>query len=550
MAAIALIKFTQGLVVGDPGVALAGDADVEVVIENDTITDIQSWKIDLLYAPPGGLVVAGTLATGNSSTPSASFTPSATPGSYRVLLTVYTGPDLSGSSNRDIRVFAVPDTNGFIFPPYQQLPPKLPVLGSGLPGEKPDEMNFGNQPYGWDGAGDDGLMLEFMRRVAQNFGGGTARDSRFWDPSNDDGTYTGTQPILNGTAFTAVVNRQNLWAADSSDYVVTMPALGVGDHNKIVAFREAGLGNQGSVGSLIVTPQGATTINFGNQSGLASLRVTGLGSLHVFRYDEGFDKFWYEDGAHALSGRELRNVLGVFKPSVDNCGLEVPNAITDDVDVVVSGDFNRAIYVIIQADVNFAVLTGIDASGRDNPDFCPIKWCRVVGSKILLIDSNVDGAASAAENKFTGIAVNSLALSPGDWFLLHYIHDLNLWGIINAPDTSSLRVTRSPTVDGEGSDIGFGEILRVDLSGSDDPVTINMPSSPYPGARVTVIRIDDNDTAILSIDGVGENLQDPVTFGSGSPTPVPASSQADWIYDETVPIWRLWPFVPIAAPPP
>lgn len=166
MAAVALIRFTQGLTVGAPGVALAGVAGVPVNVQNDSPTDIQSWKIDLVYVPPGSAVVMGTLATGNSNTPFASFTPDAVPGSYRLLLTVYTGAGQSGSSNKDIRVFGVPDSNGFIYPPYQQLPPKLPVLGSGDTGEKPDELNFGNQAYGWDGEGSEGLLLDFMRQVS------------------------------------------------------------------------------------------------------------------------------------------------------------------------------------------------------------------------------------------------------------------------------------------------------------------------------------------------------------------------------------------------
>lgn len=171
MAAVALIKFAQGLNIGLPGVALQGSPSVIVDIENDSAIDIQSWKIDMVYVPPGSLVPMGTMATGNSNTPFAQFTPDSVPGSYRVLLTVYAGLNQTGQSNKDIRCFAVPDSNGFIFPPYQQLPPKLPVLGSGIIGEKPDEMNFGGQPYGWDGVGTEGLLLDFMRQVSSSLGG-------------------------------------------------------------------------------------------------------------------------------------------------------------------------------------------------------------------------------------------------------------------------------------------------------------------------------------------------------------------------------------------
>lgn len=165
MAATALIKFTQGLTVGSPGVAFVGVAAVAVAISNDSPTDIQSWKVDLVYVPPDSGLAPGTLAAGNSSTPAANFTPDVA-GSYRVVLTVYTGPGQAGGSDKDIRVFAVPDELGFIYPPYQQLPPKLPVTGSGLVGSKPDELNVGGQPYGWDGDGTDGLLLDFIKSVS------------------------------------------------------------------------------------------------------------------------------------------------------------------------------------------------------------------------------------------------------------------------------------------------------------------------------------------------------------------------------------------------
>jgi hypothetical protein len=166
MAAIALIQFTQGFNVGAAGEAMLGEANTLVSIANNSPVDIQSWKIDLVYVPPGSAVSIGTLASGNSNTPAASFTPDDVPGCYRVVLTVWTGVGQTGTSNKDIRCFAVPDTSELILPPYQQLPAKLPVLGSGLPGEKPDELNFFGQTYGWSGSGDDGLLLDFIRQAS------------------------------------------------------------------------------------------------------------------------------------------------------------------------------------------------------------------------------------------------------------------------------------------------------------------------------------------------------------------------------------------------
>jgi len=170
MAVTALIKFTQGLSVGTPGVAQAGVPSVQVDVENDNPTDIQSWKIDMLYVPPGSTVPMGTLATGNTSMPYANFLPDGVPGSYRIQVAVYSDINQLGVVNKDIRCFVVKDVNGFVFPPYQELPKKLPVLGSGIPGEKPDELNLDGQPYGWDGVGTEGLVLDFMRRVSANMG--------------------------------------------------------------------------------------------------------------------------------------------------------------------------------------------------------------------------------------------------------------------------------------------------------------------------------------------------------------------------------------------
>lgn len=172
MAATALIKFTQGALVGAAGEALVGVPGVQVDIENDDPTDVQSWKIDLVYVPPGsGVAITTPLAQGNGAVPFASFTPDATPGCYRVFLYVYSSINQTGTSNVDARCFAIPDVLGKIYPPYQQLPAKLPVTGSGVVGEKPDEMNFGGQPYGWAGEGTDGLLLDFIRSTVSIMAG-------------------------------------------------------------------------------------------------------------------------------------------------------------------------------------------------------------------------------------------------------------------------------------------------------------------------------------------------------------------------------------------
>jgi hypothetical protein len=182
MAAVALLKFKQGALIGPDGEALIVAPSVQVDIENSDNTDIQSWRLNLVYTPPGGGVAIALPLAENpaSATPASNVTPDATPGCYRIQLIVYEGPSYTGDSDEDIRNFAVPDpVYGIVFPSYQVLPAKLPILGTGLPGEKPDELNFGGQPYGWDGEGTEGLLLQFMRDVvAGTIGGGGGGERR------------------------------------------------------------------------------------------------------------------------------------------------------------------------------------------------------------------------------------------------------------------------------------------------------------------------------------------------------------------------------------
>ena len=166
--ATALLKLTQGAVIGD-GEAIKGVASVAVDVENSDNTGVKSWRIDLVYTPPGStLPIQEPLAlNANDSTPYATFTPDGVPGCCRLVLKVYPEINYGGDENVDIRNFALPEpVFGFVYPPYQALPPKLPVLGSGAPNSKPDELNFGGQAYGWDGEGDEGLLLYFMKQVA------------------------------------------------------------------------------------------------------------------------------------------------------------------------------------------------------------------------------------------------------------------------------------------------------------------------------------------------------------------------------------------------
>jgi len=175
-APIALIKFVQGLVEGNPGEAMAGVPGTVVEVRNNDNDNVQSWRINLVYTPPGSSVsVASPLAQNAADNePLALFTPDTIPGSYRLQLFVYSGTGFSGVSEQDIRNFVVPDPDhDIIFPPYQMLPPKLPLPGTGYENEKPDELNIGGQPFGWDGYGNDGLVLDFMRKTVTGTFAGT-----------------------------------------------------------------------------------------------------------------------------------------------------------------------------------------------------------------------------------------------------------------------------------------------------------------------------------------------------------------------------------------
>ena len=160
MAATALIRFVQSILVGPNGQALIGTIGVTVTVENSDNTDVAEWLIELLYVEPNsilGPIPPGTpviLGQAINNTPSATFDPDVS-GSYRVRLTVW---DALGTPNVDIRVFSVPlPGHGIILPPYQKRPDPLPLPGSGNPAAKPEEMNFDDQPYGW--CGDDSHQL-------------------------------------------------------------------------------------------------------------------------------------------------------------------------------------------------------------------------------------------------------------------------------------------------------------------------------------------------------------------------------------------------------
>lgn len=161
MPATALLKFTQGAYVGANGRALIVDAGTAVSIANSNNSQVQSFRVELLYGPPESTfaitpgVQAPTLLAEGNGIPAASITPQvAIAGCYRIRLTVWAGVNYTGQKDVDIRNIAVPTPNKrFIKPPYQKFPDPLPLAGEGKPGEKPDELNFEDLRWGWSGPG-------------------------------------------------------------------------------------------------------------------------------------------------------------------------------------------------------------------------------------------------------------------------------------------------------------------------------------------------------------------------------------------------------------
>ena len=170
MAAVALIKFTQGAHTDAAGVAVLGAYGdfSSVAVTNGDNTDVVQWRIYLLDAPP----TSANYPLGNqpqllgsavNGTPTVTFFPDVA-GSYRIMLEV---EDALGAVDRDIRNFGIPDERGFVRPPYQKnvdpLPLALPVILTDLPRPvKPDEQNYSNQPRGWAGSGGVGQLEQFF----------------------------------------------------------------------------------------------------------------------------------------------------------------------------------------------------------------------------------------------------------------------------------------------------------------------------------------------------------------------------------------------------
>jgi hypothetical protein len=192
MAISALLQFTQGTNVGAQGCALVVTAGTPVVIRNSNNISTQSYRLELCYAPPGSTyaftpgTTAPTILAQSNGAPSFSFTPDVA-GCYRFRLTVWNGFGYTGQPDVDIRNIGIVFANGLIAPSYQKFPDPLPLPGTVLPGAKPGELNFGGQPYGWQGDGDPSrpLLYQALQAIGSGGGGGSVSVT---EPLAGDGT--------------------------------------------------------------------------------------------------------------------------------------------------------------------------------------------------------------------------------------------------------------------------------------------------------------------------------------------------------------------------
>jgi hypothetical protein len=142
----ALTKFTQGINTAPAGIAAVGNlAGGPVIITNGNDSGIDNWTFEILDVPVGSSLSTGVIGSGVTNF--ASFTPDVS-GCYRVRLIV---SDLIGNFDVDIRNFGVPNSNGWIIPPYQKNPDPIDLS------IKSDELNFNSQGRGW-ADGVEGLL--------------------------------------------------------------------------------------------------------------------------------------------------------------------------------------------------------------------------------------------------------------------------------------------------------------------------------------------------------------------------------------------------------
>lgn len=129
MVATANIIITQNALTNGPGVSMIGAGGLLVSLSNLSDVGIVQWVWELLDVPEGSALVPGVIGVAATS----SFTPDLpeTPGCYKIKLSVQ-GSD--GSTDCDVRNFAVATGQGWILPPLRA---------------SADELNFPGNTRGW-----------------------------------------------------------------------------------------------------------------------------------------------------------------------------------------------------------------------------------------------------------------------------------------------------------------------------------------------------------------------------------------------------------------
>lgn len=404
MAATALIQFVQGATVGTPGQAVAGVAGALVSIANDDPTDILSWRIDLVYVPPASGLAVGTLATGNGNVPAASFTPDV-PGSYRVILYVYTQIGQTGTVDVDIRNFAVPDVLGIVYPPYQELPAKLPILGSGSDREKPDELNFNNQAFGWSGNGADGLVHQFIVLTSSRLAGvwqepvldkdltappgGPSTGDRYlvgtggsgaWSGQDDDiATWSGTEwqfltPSVGATVY--VIDEATWYRFSSGSWAILAGGGGAvasvfGRSGVVVAVAgdytalEVDYDNTGS-GLAAVTVQAAVDELAAGSSPVDSV-FGRVGAVVAVAGDYSSQQVSYDNAVSGLAATDVKNAVDELAAAAPNTHAASHEGGSDTLDVTALGGYPGGGTTFLRDDGTFAPPTANDAAAvHDN----------------------------------------------------------------------------------------------------------------------------------------------------------------------------------------
>ena len=323
----ALIKYSQGGINYPAGRAGFGSTGAQVDVANTNAVGVASWKLELVYVPPGSAVVTGLLASANDANPAASFTPDKV-GSYRVVLTVYASINQLGAKDIDIRDFVIAEPRyGFVFPPYQQLPDRRPILGSGAVGEKPDEMNYRDNPYGWDGDGNDGLMLDVLRQL------GNSTLDRIPDPDTGlvgqvleiaEHVFTNPRATITDTLRVFVLEASFLSKGNQSGFRETLDfGGGVDLFNGVFANESIWLvGAQGGTNGTILEAKGVKTTMEVGPGGFVD---AGPGLSDIF-WDIAFDgtDLWVAGSADKLircssvDGSQISTLLVTGTPSSSN----------------------------------------------------------------------------------------------------------------------------------------------------------------------------------------------------------------------------------------